>query len=1035
MYVVRLLKCTLFPCLLLCAFAETSYAQQSLVYTDVYRDYKTAMELFGNEKYATAQDLFGKIASLQVKPTDEPVFTYKSNSDYYAAICAVELDNPDAEKRMLAFVQDYPGNAHMLSAYYQLGRIYYRKHEYTHAVEWFAKVDVRNLEPGDRNAYKFEYAYSLFNKREFDQAKPLFESLRDLDGPYYYPSNYYYGFIAYFEGNYESALAAFQRVIGENPYSLVVPYYIANIYFVQKDYDKVISTVKPLIENTRLNYYPELNDLLGQAYFYKQDYTDAIPYLSYYIDKSRNERDADYYQLAFAQHKTGDNAGAISTLKETGDKNDTITQQVQYLAGNCYLGMYKKEDARNAFMVASRITVDPGVRENALLNYGKLSYELEYYTAAVSTMQEYMQTFPDGAHKTEAREILAEALLNTNDYVSAMQVIESIPDKTPRLQKAYQKVTYYSGVQEFNQKNYDQARILFQKSLLNGLDDNLQAAAYFWMGEIFYINKDYDKSINNHVRFQQLAKVAKALPDETRPAYSDYTIGYCYFKQKAFDNAETYFARSLSSLHLNARDATERSVAIDAMLRLADCYFMTKDYKKAETYYSKITENNAAGVDYALYQKGMLQGLLGKNASKISMLQDLIRQYPQSLYVDDAMYESANTYFLMKQYQNAIREFTTLLDSKEGSSYTIRTYLKLGLIYYNIKDYDNSRKYYKLAYDASPNSPEGREAKQGLLDIVGVTGNTDAASGVGTGSELDEQKFTFAKNKYDNEDYEGAAAAFGDYLSQFEKGTYRAEASFYRAECYFKLEKYQKALPDYEFIIENHRTQFLETSLLRASWIEYYQNKNYKTAHSYYQQLYDVAQYKENSFVAMKGLLRTAYFLNDYEEVITNAGRILNSDLVTKDEKIEADYYSGMSWLAEGNLDKAFDAFGKTAQLTTNAQGVEARFHMADILFQQGKLDDSKKKCLEIINDMPAYDEWVVRSYILLADIAAAQKDYAQAKATLNSIIDNYKGDQSLIDLAKQKLRQIEEMEKNGKKADTETPDSNNTNEIDFRNN
>ena len=57
-----------------------------------------------------------------------------------------------------------------------------------------------------------------------------------------------------------------------------------------------------------------------------------------------------------------------------------------------------------------------------------------------------------------------------------------------------------------------------------------------------------------------------------------------------------------------------------------------------------------------------------------------------------------------------------------------------------------------------------------------------------------------------------------------------------------------------------------------------------------------------------------------------------------------------------------------------------------------------------------------MRSYILLADISAAKGDFAQAKATLNSIIDNYKGDPALVELAKQKLEQIEQMEKSGRR-------------------
>ncbi len=204
----------------------------------------------------------------------------------------------------------------------------------------------------------------------------------------------------------------------------------------------------------------------------------------------------------------------------------------------------------------------------------------------------------------------------------------------------------------------------------------------------------------------------------------------------------------------------------------------------------------------------------------------------------------------------------------------------------------------------------------------------------------------------------------------------------------------------------------IESALLRASWIAYYKNQDYRKASQYYKKLYDVASYKENSFVAMKGMLRTSYFLNDFKDVLTNADRILKSDLVTNEELIEANYYAGKAYLQLDDIDKSFEAFSKTAKLTTNEFGIEARFLMADILYQQGKYNEAKTQCNQIINELPTYEVWVVRSYILLADIAAAKGEFAQAKATLKSVINNYQGDAELVELAKLKLKQVEEVEK-----------------------
>ncbi len=1011
------------------------FAQESLVHRDVYADYKKAFELYENKMYATARELFDEVGEIIPEGTTDEIFTYVSNSKYYSAICAIELNNPDAEQRMLDFIHNNPGNVLIGSAYNQLGNIYYNKKEYTNAVTWYDKVDVKDLSLEERDLYKFQYAYSLFNKKRFPEAKILFAQLKDKpNSPYYYSSNYYYGFIQQDEGNYENALACFEIVKDYSPYSSVVPYYIANIYFQQGKNDKVISYAEPLMADTKLIYYAEINSLLGQAYFNKNNFTKALPYLSYYIEKAKNIRSEDYYQLAFAQYKTGDTKAALATLKETSDDNDTLYQHIQFLYGNCYLAQGKKEEARNAFMEASRIGIDKEITEDALLNYGKLSYESAYYTAAVTAFQDYLKSYPKGKNKTEAQELLASSLLSTNDYVAAMDVIDQIPQKTPKLKEAYQKVSYYSGVQLLNSKNYVEAEKMFNQSLENPLDENLQAACYFWLGEIRFNESKYSQAINNHVKFQELAKVAKKLPEETTVSYSNYTIGYSYFKQKSFANSANYFSKVVSALKPSKTDAVQNTVYTDAVLRLGDSYFITKDYKKAESNYTKIIDQNGKGVDYALFQKGMLLGLQNNGAGKINTLEQLTSKYSNSLYVDDAMYEIANTHFILKQNKEAISAFKDLVNSKPNSSYTIKAYLKLGLIYFNEKDYTSSEKYYKLAYAMSPNSPEGKEAKEGLLDIVAITGNSNAVDGVAASSEIDTKKYDYAKNKFDAGEFAGAAIAFSDYLREFPSGQFKTEAAFYRGESYFKAEQYAKALPDYETIIVNNRTKYLESALVRAGWIEFYQNEDYKTAYDYYNQLYKVADYKENTFVAMVGLLRTSYYLNDFDQVIVNANRILASDLVSNDQKIEAHYYSGQAQLSNNNIDKAFDAFSKAAALTTNEIGVESRFHMADILFQKGKLDESKAKCLQIINDMPAYEEWIIRSYILMADISAAKGDFVQAKATLNSIIDGYTGDPDLVQLAQQKLEQIEEMEKSGKKK-ANTTDPNDELEINFDNN
>ncbi|MBC8046878.1 MAG: tetratricopeptide repeat protein, partial [Fimbriimonadaceae bacterium] len=767
----------IFGIICICIFSvQYVHAQQTFIYSDPYRDYKTGLELYEQKKYSTAQQFFDLAATNIPDDAKEELFTYKTYAQYYSAICAIELNNPDAEKLMLDFVENYPGNALQGAAYFQLGNIFFKKKQYADALAWYDKVDIYDLDRVEVDKYRFQYAYCLFTKKRLDEAKKLFLQLRDKEGPYYYPTNYYYGFIEYYEEDYDEALKYFDRVKGEEKYSTVIPYYICNIYYQKGQYDELIAYAEPLINNTKLSYYEEINQLIGQAYFYKKDYKKALPYLQYYIEKSRNERPEDYYQLGYAQYKLNDIKTAAESLEEASGDNDTLTQQAMYVLGDCYIKLKKKDDARNAFMEASRTDIDKKVQENALFNYGKLSYELEYYPAAVTALTDYLKKYPKGSNKTEAQEILAEALLNSNDYEEAIEVIDNISDKSPKLKAAYQRVTYYRGVQLFNEENYESAEKMFVKSSDNKIDDALYAATYFWLGEINYNRDKYQLSISDHLKFQDLSKVAKNLPKEATAAFSNYTLGYNYFKTKNYANAAKYFEKTTQTLKVGKTASQENEVALDASLRLGDCYFMTKNYDKAETSYKKIIDNNYKGSDYALYQKGMLHGLQKENTSKISSMQQLVKTYSTSNYVDDALYEIANTYFITGKNQDAIDGFKKLISEKPNSNYTVKAYLKLGLIYYNLGDYETSEEYYKKAYELSPNTAEGEEAREALKDLATKTGDVSDLEGIVTKSEKDSIIYTAAKNKYDAEDYRSAVGAFDEYLKQFPKGYFRIDA-------------------------------------------------------------------------------------------------------------------------------------------------------------------------------------------------------------------------------------------------------------------
>ena len=111
-------------------------------------------------------------------------------------------------------------------------------------------------------------------------------------------------------------------------------------------------------------------------------------------------------------------------------------------------------------------------------------------------------------------------------------------------------------------------------------------------------------------------------------------------------------------------------------------------------------------------------------------------------------------------------------------------------------------------------------------------------------------------------------------------------------------------------------------------------------------------------------------------------------------------YYKLNTLVAKQNLQQV-------ASRTTNEMGAQARYYLAQIAYQQKEYDAAKALCLKVSNETASQEYWVVKSFILLSDVYVAKNDLFQAKATLNSIIDNYEPEDELKKEAREKLAKI----------------------------
>jgi len=491
-------------------------------------------------------------------------------------------------------------------------------------------------------------------------------------------------------------------------FAKVIPFYISQIYYKQGKYKDVVDYTAPLINSVGADQQPELARILGNSYFHLRQFNDAIQFLEFYLSDKNNKGREENYMLGYCYYLSSEEAKAIPYLEIASKGKDELAQNAYHHLADCYVSTNDKNKARQAFEAASEFDFDAKIKEDALFNYAKITYELSYspFNETIKAFDKYVSLYPNSERNDAAYDYLVKVYMSTSNYRDAMASIEKIKVKNPSVKKAYQRVSYYRALESFNNLDYAAAADEFSKSIEAGdFNKTYSALAHFWRAESMYRLNEYNKAISGYNTFLKMAG-ASALPEFQ---IAQYNLGYAYFQIKDYSNAIVYFNKFMNM----SADSRSEKVA-DASNRLGDCKFMNRDYPAAMSHYEQALAMNLYDADYALCQKAFCQGLLRDNQAKINSLQTLIKSYPKSLYIDDALFEIGKTYERMNQPQQAIAMYKDLIAKYPQSNFLNKSLVQLGLVYYNMNDYNTSIKYYKQVAENSPNSPESQAALSGL---------------------------------------------------------------------------------------------------------------------------------------------------------------------------------------------------------------------------------------------------------------------------------------------------------------------------------
>ena len=437
-------------------------------------------------------------------------------------------------------------------------------------------------------------------------------------------------------------------------------------------------------------------------------------------------------------------------------------------------------------------------------------------------------------------------------------------------------------------------------------------------------------------------------------------------------------------------------------------------YEEAIRYYNDAIAGKISDLDYAYYQRGVVYGILDKISDAINSLDLVINNYAKSIYHDDAIFEKAQLNFQQDNLQDAVLGYSKIINEKEGSPFVPYSLLKRAGAFTNLNknqeaiiDYEHILTHYNF-------HPVTQDAFLGLQDMYDKTGRgeefkkwIEVMEGVDPkNSLLITARFNDAKNLYAAEKYKPAIDAFVSYLRIYPDIANSIEARYYLADSYGRVGEVEKAISNYQSILDNKDPAYYAKSLVRIADLQF-QKGAFQDAKFYYARLLENSRNKKDKSIAWTGLMECNYLTANYDSTIYFGKEIKNSGNATVDAESKALLFIAKAYYAKQDLDNALDYFISTVNLAKDRNGAEAQYLIAEIQFNQKKHRQSLETLYQVNNLFSDYDDWVGKAFLLVAENFISLNEIFQAKATLNSIIDNSSHAES-VEQAKNRLVELE---------------------------
>ena len=567
-----------------------------------------------------------------------------------------------------------------------------------------------------------------------------------------------------------------------------------------------------------------------------------------------------------------------------------------------------------------------------------------------------------------------EVYLKIPDYDQAQRRYLDLIKNYPA--SAYLPQAYYSlGWSYYDQKKYIKAKMMFERLVSQFPKHQLSEDASLKIAQSSYDAGEYRKALKAFMAY------LVAYPQSTNQSEVYLNLGDTYYYLEDYENAKTYYDKALK--------ASDFKLVLTAYIGKIWSCLKLKNFDEAQKVLAEaqeLSKSKNSSEDDLLLVKANIALEKGEWKNAVDVYDELIKSFPRGQHYLEAHLGRANANFLLKKFDDAIGDYSFVVDRGGNEELSLKANLGIAWTYAKLNSLPQAQSHFQSIISHADKPDVKVNAMIQMADMLADAGKMDEASAI-----YDD----VIKNYSDNPltDYvqhrqavallkigkiQASVVLFESLKKNFPKSRYLDDVDYYLGLAAFKNNEWELAAERIERFLKNlsHPSEFLpEANYILA--LSYLNIKQSEEALKIFQRI--LRLYPEDTAVAKNsdvGIAKCQFELGQVKEAVKRFKLI-----VYKYPKTDAEF-EALLWLAQyylkgSDYPQSVEYYQQILDRFADHAGLDqVRYELGQANEIQGLYDQALAQYKQITQDDPAL---YAKVKLAIAGIFAKEFDVPKA--------------------------------------------------------